>query len=93
MSESSKQYILNELEPLFERAKKEKLWFFSSYRSLWFSPNELRLKLKNGQFIWGAVNWKLRSPLECLSELEKIAKDAVDAENRFRDLLKENGYL
>lgn len=56
--------ILKELEPLFKKAEKYGLWFYCNYQDLWFSPNELREEHKNGKFIWGSVNWKLRDPIE-----------------------------
>ena len=69
-NEMTKEEVLKTLEPLFEKAQKEGLWFFGNYQSLWFSPAELRTKHQEGKFIWGAVNWILRNPNEYIEELE-----------------------
>lgn len=63
--------ILDELEPLFEKAEKEDLWFYCSYQNLWFSPDDLRKRHKNGQYIWSIDNWELRDPKEKLAMLEE----------------------
>lgn len=66
MSEPSviRREIEAALEPLFERAEREGLWFYSLYQGLWFSPKELRAEQAKGRFWWGAVNWELRDPAE-----------------------------
>lgn len=61
---------LESLQPLFERAKREGLWFYTSYQDLWFAPDELEKQQKAGRFCWGAVNWKLRNPQERLNEFK-----------------------
>jgi len=66
---SIKEEILLELEPLFEKAEKEKLWFHCSYQDLWFSPKDLKNYQKQGRFIWGVDNWTLRNPMEKAKEL------------------------
>lgn len=49
---------------MFERARKEGLWFWCNYQDLWFSPDELSKRHKRGEFRWGPVNWELRCPKE-----------------------------
>jgi hypothetical protein len=72
---------LKELEPLFERAEKEKLWFYSSYQGLWFSPKELKEEHENGKFIWGAGNWQLLDPqTEIDSMLRRIENTKKEIE-------------
>jgi hypothetical protein len=66
-----RQEILDGLKPLFERAEREKLWFYSPYQDLWFSPEELREAQSEGRFIWGELNWHLRSPYERINQLEQ----------------------
>ena len=68
---NEKEITLNGLEPLFEQAEKEGLWFYSSYQDMWFSPKELRDCHAHGRFIWGAVNWQLRNPQEKIDLLER----------------------
>ena len=65
------QYVLATLEPLFETANQENLWFYHQQRDLWFSPKELKAAQEAGQYVWGVKNWILRSPYERLSELEQ----------------------
>jgi len=80
------EQILNELEPLYKRAKEEGLWFFSNYQQLWFSPKELRDYQSEGNFIWGACNWILRDPIEKLMEMENkkngIEREIIDFKNK-----------
>lgn len=66
------ELILKDLEPLYEKAEQEGLWFYCSYQQLWFSPKELRDEQKNGKFVWGVPNWQLRNPNERLTELERL---------------------
>ncbi len=61
-NEAVRVKVLAELEPLFIRADKEKLWFHSAYQDIWLSPKELRKHQASGSFIWGATNWTLRDP-------------------------------
>ncbi|TPG68639.1 hypothetical protein EEL31_08970 [Brevibacillus laterosporus] len=62
--------ILASLQPLFDQAEKKGLWFYSSYHDIWLSPSKLRQEQENGNFLWGAVNWQLRDPLERVVELK-----------------------
>lgn len=71
--------ILDGLKLLFEKAENENLWFYSTYQHLWFSPKELKEQQAKGRYIWDAINWTLRSPLEKLQELEN-KKDATTKE-------------
>lgn len=71
------QAILAGLKPLFERARKEGLWFWCSYQGLWFTPDELEAEHRRGSFIWGAVNWSLRDPKELVAEAEVEAANAA----------------
>lgn len=71
---TEKDEVLKSLEPLFEKAEKEGLYFVSNYQQIWFSPKELKEKHDNNSFLWGAVNWQLRDPSE---ETERL-KEAVE---------------
>lgn len=73
---SDREDALKSLEPLFERAKREGLWFFCSYQAMWFSPKELRQAHSEGRFIWGAANWELRNPNDLVKEAEVEARSA-----------------
>ena len=50
------------LQPMFEKAEKEHLWFWSERRGMWFSPQELRKEHSNGKYLWGPENWELKDP-------------------------------
>ena len=69
---NKKEEILKSLEPLFEKAKKEKLFFFCYYQNLWFTPKELRQHHKEGTFIWEKANWELRNPKEETIRLKRL---------------------
>lgn len=73
--------ILASLAPLFDKARAEGLWFWSSYQDMWFSPDELAKLQAQGSFVWGVANWKLRDPHEYLAE----ANERVQAAIRNRD--------
>ena len=63
--------IRDALEPLFERANAEGLWFYHSsisYRTLWFTPQELRMRILEDRYVMSPENWTLRSPDEFLAE-------------------------
>lgn len=77
------QEILNGLNPMFEKADKEKLWFHSFYQDLWYSPQELREKHKEGRFLWGSVNWELRDPND---KLNNMRCSLINIEKSIKDL-------
>ncbi len=61
------------LSEMFKEAKAKGLWFYCSYQSMWFEPNELETLQDNGRFRWGACNWRLRDPQERVRELQASA--------------------
>ena len=75
---------LKMLEPLFERAEREGLWFYSNYQGLWFSPAQHRKEHANGKFRWGPVNWQLLPPSEYIAGAEQRAKQANEELGRVR---------
>jgi hypothetical protein len=68
---SVRKEILEELEPLFAHAEREKLWFYCGHQDQWLSPGQLRALHKEGRFIWGPANWSLRDPEERVREAER----------------------
>jgi hypothetical protein len=66
--------IQRSLKPLFDRAERERLWFFSPYQQLWFSPGNLRQQQEAGNFRWGSANWELRDPRERVRQLREEGK-------------------
>ena len=81
--------ITESLQPLFERAEKEGLWFSNSHYGVWFSPKELKAEQDGGKFLWGAPNWELRDPAEKLMLLKRAALDAEQAVINFQKRMKE----
>ena len=88
----SKQEILNNLEPLFKKAKEDGLWFYTRYYDLWFSPKELRENHKNEKFIWDAVNWELRDPMERIKQINNIIRNHIKEKENIYNRINEN-YL
>lgn len=74
----STEVMIDEMEPMFAEAKKRRLWFYSAYQNLWWSPDELRTEQEAGRFRWGPANFKLRAPAEYIAERQR----AVDEETR-----------
>jgi hypothetical protein len=89
MMGDTKKKVLETLKPLFEKADKEGLWFYSYYQDIWFSPKELREKHEKGFFLWGAVNWKLRDPRERLSQFKEEIFRIEQERNRFIERMAE----
>lgn len=85
------QSILDELEPLFEKAVKENLWFHCNYQDLWYSPAYLRQCHKEGRFIWGTVNWELLDPRKQLYNIESRILHTLNEYNRLKGQIEESG--
>lgn len=79
----NREQILKLLEPLFERAEKEGLWF-KTVGATWLTPMELRANHEKGYYVWVPDNWELKSPDEFLDHLEK---DKFLAESDYRTAL------
>lgn len=90
MATNDRDEILSGLEPLFAKAKAEGLWFHCGYQDLWFSPKRLREQHKRGNFIWGAVNWRLVDPKERLRGLRRIAESARRHADEFEQELNKD---
>ena len=84
---SEKQEILDSLRPLFERARKDGLWFHCGYQALWFSPDELEKANAEGRFIWGPINWTLRDPQEHVAYLARKVVGSLEEVRRFEERL------
>ena len=82
--ENSKESILRSLEPMFRNAREQKLLIRSNYQGILFTPDELENRQKNGQFVWGLVNWELISPQIEYDRLKKIADSHVRTAETFR---------
>lgn len=73
----------DDLDVMFNQARISGLWFFHGGMSgpLWFTPDELQAEQEKGKFVWGAVNWSLRSPTILLEQLTQ-KMESLDTEFR-----------
>ena len=85
---TNKEIILEGLKPMFEEAEAKGLWFHSPYQDMWFSPRELEEWQNKGKFVWGAVNWELRSPQERVDRLEEKILETRNQINEFAKRIK-----
>jgi hypothetical protein len=85
-----KEIILEGLKPLFEKARTEKLWFYSRHHDAWFSPNQLEESHKEGRFMWGAINWELRDPTEKIKELDDLIANIEKNKSGFLKEITQN---
>ncbi len=83
--------IPNSLRKMFDEAEQKRLWFFSQYQHLWFSPSKLKEEQSSGRFRWGAENWRLRDPKERLEELRRDAANSTKEADDFERLLGATG--
>ena len=67
-----KDDIIKSLQPMFDRARKERLWFHCPYQDLWLTPDELIEYFDENRFVWGPDNWELRDPQELIEQKEKL---------------------
>lgn len=75
-----KHAILMSLRPLFQEAEERGLWFFhksDQAGEIWCSPEYLRLKQSEGEYIWGPEHWNLRNPFRYLDSLRVQAASKV----------------
>jgi hypothetical protein len=63
--------ILEELQALIDEARAKRMMILHSsktYGHIWFTPDHLKRKNKQGHFVWGKRHWCLRSIQEYLNE-------------------------
>lgn len=85
------QAIMLSLEPLFECANQENLWFYHHSKEVgevWCSPTYLRLCNEKGRYVWGPEHWELRSPLVYMKQLKYKAQELVDEYNEMAERMK-----
>ena len=86
------QAIITSLQPMFDKAEQEQLWFFHHSPDgdeLWCSPPYLRLEHSKGRLILSPEHWELRSPVGYMNKLIADAKAII---NEYNDLAKQLGY-
>ena len=90
------QAILLSLEPLFKEAEEKELWFFHESNEageIWCSPEYLRMKQSEGEYVWAPEHWELRSPLGYLKSLRAQAEGTVKDYNRLASRLGQEKAL
>lgn len=85
------QAIIMSLQPLFEQAEAENMWFYHNSDEageVWASPRFLREEQSEGRLLWSPEHWELRSPLDYMANLHRKAGDLVDEYNEMAELLR-----
>lgn len=77
--------IRSELRSLIQEAERRGKWLHCAYQDLWFSPAELRKANDESKFLWGAVNWTLRDPIELLEQARRRVKLAEEEYRRIEE--------
>ena len=85
INENIKEEVLRQLEPMFEKAEREGLWLQSESHDMLFSPKELHEMHDENTFLWGALNWELKSPQD---ELEMLKRRKLNAEINLADFIE-----
>lgn len=73
------------LQAMMKEAESSGKWFFCHYHQLWFSPAELLAQWDQGNFRWGAGNWKLRDPGEKEEQIKAGIESLNEELRRFRE--------
>ena len=84
------QVIIMSLQPLFEQAEDEGLWFFHESEDtgeVWASPGFLQEEHSNGRLIWAPEHWELRSPIDYMASLHRKASELIDEYNEMAERL------
>ena len=74
--------VLSVLHNLIDAAESKSLWLYTSYKSMWFSPNELRQEIAKGQYLW-AYGWTCRDPNEYLIAITKSINNLTAEKESF----------
>jgi hypothetical protein len=85
------QAILTSLQPMFEKAAQEQLWFFQHSRDgeeIWCSPAYLRLEQSHGRLVMSLEHWELRNPV---GYLKKLIANAAGIVNEYNQLARQLG--
>jgi len=76
------------LEPMIEEAEQNGLWFFHHSRLdgiIWFSPKEIRERLRNNKFVGEPRRWKLRMPEERIAQIYQEVVYATEELEQFKE--------
>ena len=84
------EIIVMSLQPMFEQAEAENLWFYhesDSAGEVWASPRYLHQEQEEGRLLWAPEHWILRSPLDYMASLHQKASSLVDEYNELAEIL------
>ena len=84
------QVIVMSLQPLFESAEAENLWFYHNSveeGEVWYSPQQLREVQGEGRCIWSPEHWELRSPIDYMKLLHIKTEALVNEYNDMAERL------
>ena len=84
------QAILLSLEPMFKEAEEKELWFFHESHEageIWCSPEYLRFKQSQGEYVWAPEHWELRSPLGYMKILRTQVEGVIKEFNNLASRL------
>ncbi len=82
--------IVASLEPMFEEAQENGLWFFHHApdgEEIWCSPGYLRKEQAEGRLIMAPEHWELRNPVGYMTKLVDQAQAIVDEYNELVERL------
>ncbi|MEM7196106.1 MAG: hypothetical protein AAF402_14255 [Pseudomonadota bacterium] len=85
------EVIKTSLEPMFQQATDEELWFFHQAddgEEVWCSPGYLRKEQSEGRLIIAPEHWELRNPAGYMSKLVTDAHNLVEEYNEMARRLK-----
>ena len=90
MNNIQEQVIIMSLEPLFERAESEGLWFFHESEEngeIWASPGFLHEQQSDGRLVLSPEHWELRSPIDYMASIHLKASQLIDEYNQMAERL------
>lgn len=85
------QAIVMSLQPFFERAEAESLWFYSDSNEsgeIWASPKYLRLMQSEGRLLLSPEHWELRNPMDYMKSLHSQAEELIGEYNELAERLQ-----
>ena len=85
------QAIILSLQPLFQEADSEGLWFFhdsKDYEETWVSPEYLRMMQAQGRMLWSPEHWELRSPIGYMKMLHRHAEELIEEYNSMAERMQ-----
>lgn len=85
------QAIVMSLQPFFERAAAENLWFYHDSNEsgeIWASPEYLKLMQSKGRLLWSPEHWELRNPMGYMRSLHRQAEEIIEEYNEMASRLQ-----